>query len=156
VGAEGPEKRERKREQLRRWRAANRERVAAWNRAYADANREKINGRQRVYDAAPARVAWQAARHRRRVAAAAAAHAGGAATGSVLATAAPGHWRGVLAALTAGAPRCADRDEVVAEAALLCVQGLDVAAALAQARRTVARGDPALRTALPVAGIAWL
>lgn len=46
------ELRKKKREQNRRWREANKERIRAYDSAYRSANRDSINERQREYDRA--------------------------------------------------------------------------------------------------------
>lgn len=48
------ELREKKREQNRRWRKANKDRIRAYDAAYRAVNRESINERQREYDRAKA------------------------------------------------------------------------------------------------------
>lgn len=46
------EQKQRKREQKRRWREANKERIRAYDIAYREKNRDSINERQREYDRA--------------------------------------------------------------------------------------------------------
>lgn len=66
-------------------------------------------------------------------------------SGSVLIAAAPSAFRDVLDEITRKVPRWSDRDELVAEAALLYVQGLDVDAAVRQATKNVSKSASEFR-----------
>ena len=52
AAAKEEELRKKNREQNRRWREANKERIRAYDSAYRSANRDSINERQREYDRA--------------------------------------------------------------------------------------------------------
>lgn len=76
--------------------------------------------------------------------------------GSVLGAAADGPGRALLAAVTAQAPKADDRDELIAEAVLMALEGATVAEAVAEAKRLVMRRARPLRYTVPVEACPWL
>jgi hypothetical protein len=95
-------------------------------------------------------------RNRRRAALAASPVAAPRPTGSVVVTAAPSAWRDVLAALGRMVPRIDEREDIIAEAALLAVQGLDLAEAVRQAKRSVSAGARFYRYTKPIEDCQWI
>lgn len=77
-------------------------------------------------------------------------------SGSVLITAAPSPWRDVLAEISRLVPRIDDRDDVIAEAAMLVVDGMDVSAAVAQAKRAIVRAGTPYRYMVPIEECFWI
>jgi hypothetical protein len=76
--------------------------------------------------------------------------------GNVYANAAPSPWRDVLLQVARLAPRIDDHDEIVSEAVLYVVEGMDIENAISKARTKVLRGQSMYRYAKPIDDCFWL
>lgn len=103
---------------------------------------EEIRQKQRAYwqnmpeDERRRRVKWKSAWRRNKVRSTLVS-AAIIPTGSVLATAAPSEWRDIMAYIVGKVGRCDEREDIVSEACLLTVEGMQIDEAIAAAKKSV-------------------